>query len=459
MGMEQINHLVILMMENRSFDHYLGALSLGAEAARHPDVDGLGDGHGELRTDLPVNLLNGKPVTPWQLDAPAWNDRPDPPWTRDKQGRWIVDHKNVDPPHEWPEVQMQFADGDLTGFVAAYQKAFKQKKGKAIPADVARLVMGYYTRETLPVLYALADEFAVCDHWFSSFLGSTWPNRVFVNAGHCGDLISTDDLLARYEKVFPKFIWEAWGQPRPNARQFTWKTYFFKEREEFTMFDLWPYTHVGHSEHGFDIAQFTRDCQQGTLPDVSIVEPNYDLFADHPWEDPRLGQHFISGVVNALLHSPSWQDTALILTYDEHGGFFDHVAPPEAPEHNPDKKFKHLGFRVPTIVMSPFTPKGITVHDPFDHTAILKTVADRWGFLAPGPRAPRLQSIWSSGPALCFDFDQPARDGSTIVIPDANLGLTDEDIIRAAARTPNDLSLALWQMHRTSQLEELKRPV
>jgi phospholipase C len=458
MGMEQINHLVILMMENRSFDHYLGALTLAPEAG-HLDVEGLGDGHGNLRTDLPTNLLDGAAVSPWRLDRDDWDDRPSPPWAKDKHGRWSVDSSTLDPPHEWPEVQKQFAARKLTGFISSYQGAYRKKKGKQIPPDTARLVMGYYTRATLRVLYALADEFAVCDHWFCSFLGSTWPNRVFVNAGHCGDLLSTDDILARYDKVFPKYIWESWGQPRPHSRLFTWKAYFFKDREEFTMFDLWPYTHVGHSENGADISQFARDCQQQTLPDVSIIEPNYDLFADHPWEDPRLGQHFISRVVNALLKSPSWRDTAMIITYDEHGGFFDHVPPPEAPEHNPDAKFKYLGFRVPTIVLSPYTPKGVTVKDPFDHTAILKTVADRWGFVAPGPRASLLQSIWGSGPNLCFDFNQGARDGAAILIPDMDLALNDDAIVHSAVRVPNDLSLTLWQLHRASQLEELKGPM
>jgi phospholipase C len=451
-GFELIKHLVIVMMENRSFDHYLGALNLAPEVG-HPTVEGLGDGNRQLRTDIPVNRLKGTPVAPWQLDADG-AALPSPPWKR-VDGAWVVDPKTFDPPHEWKWVQAQFAKRKLDGFIDAYREAYYEKNKKQLPDPAARLVMGYYTRKTLPVLYALADEFAVCDHWFSSFLGSTWPNRVFVNAGHCGDLLGTDDILARYEKVFPHYIWDAWAKAGPEGRPFTWKAYFFKKREEFTMFDLWPYTHVGRSVNGADISEFKTDCDRGTLPAISIVEPNYDLFADHPWEDPVLGQHFIGAVVNALLNSPSWDDSALILTYDEHGGFYDHVPPERAPEPNTDYRFEYLGFRVPTIVMSPYTPRGAVVKTVFDHTSILKSAAERWGFVPPGPRAGKMPSVWSSGPGQCFNFAQPPRAGASIQIPDAGLELTQGAIARAAKRPPNDLSTTLSQIHRASQLGEL----
>jgi phospholipase C len=236
-GPELIKHLVIVMMENRSFDHYLGALTLAPETG-HAGLEGLGDGQGNLRAGLPVNLLNGLAVPPWQLDEPNM-PHPSPPWVQNTQGRWLIDHKTFDPPHEWKYVRPQFAGGTLDGFIDAYRAAYRAKNKRQLPDDTARLAMGYYTRNTLPVLYALADELAVCDHWFSSFLGSTWPNRVFANSGRCGDLISTEDVRDRFDKFLPRFVWESWGHTRSNGQPF-WKAYFFKRREEFTMFDLWP---------------------------------------------------------------------------------------------------------------------------------------------------------------------------------------------------------------------------
>jgi phospholipase C len=184
MGQEQVEHIVLVMMENRSFDHYFGALNLPPE--NRDDIDGLG--HGQL----PVNRHLGDPESD-----------PGVP-------RWPLDDVRVeflDPPHEFPEVRLQRNDGAMDGFVSAYERFHKGAAppapitsspltGTAPPApydvrQMARIVMGYYTRKTLPVLYGLADQFAVCDHWYSSFLGSTHPNRVFANAGSCGDVMTT----------------------------------------------------------------------------------------------------------------------------------------------------------------------------------------------------------------------------------------------------------------------------
>jgi phospholipase C len=405
MAMDQIQHFVLVMMENRSFDHYLGALNLAPEY--RDDIEGLG-------RVLPVNRhLHDGPgdigVPPWPLDD--------------------VKLEFYDPPHEGPEVRQQWNGGRMDGFVSAYE-AFHTRAlasrptaanvspllGTSAPAppdlrQMGRVVMGYYTRKTLPVLYQLADQFTVFDHWHSSFLGSTHPNRVFAMAGDAGDVVTTTWKTALRRKPAP--IWGAWERKRGSRSGLTWKTY--KLPSELSMFALWPGFANNRDANAGTLADFVADCKADALPQVAIVEPPYSSADDHPTHDPRRGQQFLGYILEALRSSPSWKSTAFILTYDEHGGFFDHVPPPATPEARPEP-WEALGVRVPAIVASPYTPRSV-VSDVFDHTSILKTIAERWGLDLPaeaGVRLPKVKSLWDCG----FDFARRrARSGSSITVP------------------------------------------
>jgi phospholipase C len=443
MGMEQIEHLVLVMMENRSFDHYLGALNLPPE--NRTDIEGLGRG------PLPANRhlrdpLSDPGVQPWPLDG--------------------VRLDFLDPPHEFPEVRLQWNSGAMDGFVSTYESFHAGAAppaganvspllGTAPPApydirQMARVVMGYYTRKTLPVLYGLADQFAVCDHWHSSFLGSTHPNRIFANAGSCGDVVTTTWKTALRHKPLP--IWAAWERPRLGAKGITWRGY--KLPSDLSMFALWPGFANGREANAGSLSDFAADCAGDRLPSVAIVEPPYSIADDHPTHDPRRGQQFLGFVVNALLRSPSWKSSALILTYDEHGGFFDHVGPPKPPEGGVEP-FDALGLRVPTLMVSPFTPRMV-VSEPLEHTSILKTIAERWDLPLPaeaGPRLPLVKSLWSS----CFDFGRRrgrAAAGVTIASVQADwrtpLASTGEGPVRS------DMAESLakaTQVHATEELQ------
>ena len=405
MGMEQIQHFVLVMMENRSFDHYLGALNFPPE--NRDDVEGLGGA-------LPVNLHLNDPPT----------DTGVPPWPLDD-----VRIEFYDPPHEGPEVRLQWNTGKMDGFVSAYE-TFHQRTIANLPVPVnvspllgtyasappdlrqmARVVMGYYTRKTLPVLYSLADQFAVFDHWHSSFLGSTHPNRIFAMAGHSGDVVTTTWKTVLRHKPPP--IWGAWEKQRGVGGGITWKTY--KVPTEVSMLALWPGFANNRDANAGTLTEFVADCKADSLPNVAMVEPPYSSADDHPTHDPRRGQQFLRYIVDALRSSPSWKSTALILTYDEHGGFFDHVPPPATPEGGTEP-WDVLGVRVPTIVASPFTPKSV-VSETFEHTSILKTIAERWDLEIPaeaGPRLPLVQSLWDSS----FDFGRArGRAGSSVTLP------------------------------------------
>jgi phospholipase C len=445
MGIEQIQHFVLIMMENRSFDHYLGALNFPPE--NRTDVEGLLG-----RVALPLNRHAGDPPT----------DTGVPPWPLDE-----VRLQFYDPPHEAPEVRQQWNMGKMDGFVSAYE-AFHARTVANLPAPVnvspllgtstpappdvrqmARVVMGYYTRKTLPVLYKLADEFAVFDHWHSSFLGSTHPNRIFATAGYSGDVVTTTWKTAFRHKPPP--VWAAWEKKRGAAEGISWKTY--KLASELSMFALWPDFANGREANAGSLKDFAADCKADNLPEVAIVEPPYSSADDHPTHDPRRGQQFLGFIVDALLQSPSWKSTALILTYDEHGGFFDHVAPPPTPEGGA-LPWDLLGVRVPTIVASPFTPPMV-VSEPFEHTSILKTIAERWDLDIPreaGPRLPKVKSLWNS----CFEFTRRrARAGRSIAMPAVTADWRAEITPTGDGPVKSDLADSLVKATQLSSLAEL----
>ena len=443
MGMEQIEHLVLVMMENRSFDHYLGALNLAPE--NRTDIDGLG------RAPLPVNRHVGDPVSDPGVQA----------WPLDG-----VSLQFLDPPHEFPEVRLQWNGGGMDGFVSAYERFHKGAAppapldaspltGTAPPApydirQMARVVMGYYTRKTLPVLYGLADQFAVCDRWHASFLGSTHPNRIFATTGSCGDVVTTTWKTVLRHKPPP--IWAAWEKARLGSRGITWKAY--RLPSDLSMFALWPGFANGRDANAGSLTDFARACADDALPDVSIVEPPYSVADDHPTHDPRRGQQFLAYIVNALLKSPSWKTSALILTYDEHGGFADHVPPPPAPESG-DEPLDLLGVRVPTLIVSPFTPRMV-VSEPLEHTSILASIAERWSLPIPaeaGRRMTLVPTLWDR----CFDFSRKrGRAASAVTIPVARADWRVPLATDGPVRSDMAESLAkAAQVHATDELQHL----
>jgi len=376
-GMEKIEHLVILMMENRSFDHYFGALSRDGGYPFRQTVEGLPKDGTEFS-----NPANGMPdIESWPLDVFCGYD---------------------DPPHG-PSFQLDNYDsGAMDGFVKNYQTMMAgiTPPKQPMPNTSAKIPMGYYDRNTLPVLYALADNFTVCDHWFSSMLSSTWPNRKYLHSGR-RDGDSDTHTLPSWPGFGTTPIWNTLEDVvDPNGNRYTWKSYF----SDLPFLAFWYEFAAFHALKNFgSIVDFVHDCREDSLPTVSIVDPPFSLADDHPSHDVRLGQKFIGLVVDALTHSESWDKTALVITYDENGGFFDHVKPPAA--FGTDQVDTPMGFRVPTVVISPYTPKGVCTTS-FDHTSIMKSIAMRWGIDFPsdqyGTRFQAAPDIWSH----CFNFNQ-----------------------------------------------------
>lgn len=351
-----IDTIVVLCMENRSFDHYLGALTL---------LEGRGDVDGLIGTESNPDE-DGNPVPVYLLE----------------------DFTPDDPPHEWDEVHAQLNGGANDGFVTEHG---------------GPEVMGYHVRDQLPITYALADAGAVCDRFFCSVLGPTWPNRFYLHGGTSNGITGNTPVFGGFTTI--QTVLEDAGLSFNNFyHDLPWRAGGY-------------FAFAGNA----GIEDFFDKAAQGTLPHVSIIDPQFfgnGANDDHPDHHVHLGQALIASVYEALAQSPQWGRCLFILTYDEHGGFFDHVTPPAAPDEESD--FQQLGFRVPTIVAGPFVRRGCAVSTVFDHTSILKTIAVRWGLPNLTERMAAANDMSS-----CIDPATLGRPNPPVQLPEVPVILAD----------------------------------
>jgi phospholipase C len=238
--------------------------------------------------------------------------------------------------------------------------------------------MGYYTDGDLPFTFGLARTFPVSDRWFCSALAQTQPNRRYLLAGTSLGLID-DSLL----KPLPPngTILDQFDQ-----HGISWKNYYSNLPSIYCWFGLYGNKEI--AEHVVTVDTFFTDCAKGALPSYSLVDPNFSTSSEENPQDVQYGDVFLSKVVNAVMSSPKWDRTLLVWTYDEHGGYYDHVPPPSAPTPDdvpPDLtpgdvpgRFDRFGFRVPTGVVSPYARRDYVSHTICDHTSILKLCERKW---------------------------------------------------------------------------------
>ena len=369
-GLDTLKHIVVLMMENRSFDHMLGSLR-----AVDPRIDGLTGN--EFNLDTSGRQVFAEPLAKFQGQL------------------------NPDPDHHFAAVDLQIFNGDtaahrvptMGGFVKSY---FNQRRD----LRHSRKIMYTFPEAKLPVLTNLAKEFAVFNGWFSSVPGPTLCNRAFAHYGTSFGHVGMEIWYAnrQYKSIYERMLDEG----------LTSKLYYFDQASS-TMEIVNLLQDQPRIFGTFE--QFLKDCKDGTLPDYSFVEPNYTdhdgdsgpLIASdqHPDHHVGEGERFIATVYNAIRQNPAlWESTALLITYDEHGGIYDHVPPPfciaDAFFAQPDKTgtgrpffFDRLGVRVPAVLISPWIPKGTVVGGrTFEHASIPATVTDF--FIGPmDARSPR----------------------------------------------------------------------
>jgi phospholipase C len=297
----------------------------------------------------------------------------------------------VDPDHSADAVDLQLGGGKMDGFVASYAATLASRGGGEDPGAV----MGYYDGADVPVYDHLADQFVVCDRWFSSVPGATWPNRLYALCGRAAG--SRDDLPLNLPPIYnqPSFVRHL------NAHGVSWRWYSFDPgtlRLADATFKLGHHDRYAHftktglnwkTKHevriGLKAASFLEDAAQGTLPSVSWIDPaftngnmlGFQANDDHAPGDIRDGQDLVLAVYHALATGPLWHKTLLIVFYDEHGGFFDHVAPPEARDDDPEM-FGRYGVRVPALVVSPWVEPRFVSKTLYDHTSVMKTILMRF---------------------------------------------------------------------------------
>jgi phospholipase C len=344
-----VDHLVVVMMENRSFDHLLGGLCLDAGYGAAAELDGLsGD---EANPDPTGSMIATSCLT---------------------------GSGTLNPLHDWTTSRLTFNDGRNDGFVRANAGANQAE------------VMSYLARQHLPFTYALASQSVVCDRWFSSVMGPTWPNRFYLHAGtSLGQRKNHPMGLDGTATIWERMAERCWSGKNYYAGAIPWYSAAFPVK-----------SFSGNDAMVPEPADaFFRDAASGNLPSFSLIDPDFQLNDGHPPHDLALAEAFLSSVHRALVNGPGWARTLLVVVFDEHGGFFDHVPPPLVSDPYPD--FRQLGFRVPAIVAGPMVRQGAVVSTPFDHVSIAATLRTRFGIASLGMRMDGSNDL-----ASCID---PAR--------------------------------------------------
>ena len=390
-----IQHVVHLMLENRSFDHMLGFLY-----PYGPGFEGLtGQEWNPDTSGNHVSVFKINPSAPGAYFMPG----------ADPGEGYANTNSQLFGSGTAPVPPVATNQGFVTNFDATL--AWDPKMGRSVQAGTtASSIMGIFTPEALPILSGLASGFAVCDHWYSSVPTETFPNRAFACAatsqGHMNDATASYTV----QSIF--------GLMSANGK--TWKIYGYNQ-EPMTR-NNFPDTLKAPDTNFGKWSDFTTDAAQGQLPQYSFLEPEWGSQGNsqHPNYDVSLGEKLIHDVYYALRSNASaWNQTLLFITYDEHGGCYDHVPPPSGavpPDNTPGDygfDFKRFGVRVPAVLVSPLIPKGTVfrVPDgsmPLDHTSVLKTVETLFGLPALTARdaaAPDVLGVLTLGTARPADDD------------------------------------------------------
>jgi len=424
-SLQSINHIVFMVQENRSLDHYFGALQAYRTANNYP---GTFEGLPQFSNPAGAVATNPgcDPAFPFQQSPATFNDcvtvlngaldpaaplvqsfklqtqcveNPSPSWNESHVAWNVVDPLSMTP--------------TLDGFVhsAAHDVRNLQYMPGVNPpeSDVNGLrVMGYYDQDILPYYYFMASNFGTSDRWFSPVMSRTQPNREFLMAGtstgHVYPPPGAGEDTGGSSQLTNKTIFQALDESGISWRIYVTDSQFGS---------LPPHTELGmytfansHTDHFVPAAKFLDDVKNGNLPAVSEIDPGFASGTDeHAGQDDskpgakiQAGANYVASLVNALMQSQSWKDTAFILTFDEAGGFYDHVPPQstvspdgikpvdlfpgdvcsDPTKQGPTCDFVFTGFRVPLIVISPFSKKNYVSHTVADHTAILKLIETRF---------------------------------------------------------------------------------
>jgi len=372
--LQNINHFVVVMLENRSFDHMLGFLYQSAKNVSplgHPFEGLTGKETNSDATGKPVQVFPIRPTDPHPYLRPGAN-----PGEGYLNTNSQLFGKQQAPSPATPAINSGF----VTNFAYTLSWESKEDPKGVVAGTQPSSIMGIYTPQTLPILSNLATGYAVCDHWYASVPTETFPNRAFVAMATSQGFVQ-DKSCSVYTapSIFTALAkksasWSAYGYDAPPLIRGSVADIAQAPESQFGAF-----------------ADFQKAAKSGTLANYVFLEPQWGSSGNsqHPNYDVSKGEQFLHDIYYSLLGTPVWDQTLLIITYDEHGGCYDHVPPPEnavppdnsAGELNFD--FKRFGIRVPTLLVSPLIQAGTvfrtTSSTPFDHTSILATLEARFG--------------------------------------------------------------------------------
>ncbi len=413
--LSDIEHFVFVMQENRSFDHYFGTLS-GVRGFDDPTVLEQQVGGksypiwNQFGWEPGVGATSVGYTSPFELLEDATHD-----------GQWLND-----PTHDWGPQHRCWNNGAMDNWLRTHVAVDG--------AANAPIIMGHYNRSTLPFYYALADAFTVCDAYHCSVIGPTYPNRLYWMSGmldphgqYGGPLVETFGSLAAQPQLYNSYTWKTMPEVLEEAGV-SWKVYqspdslegleggllmdnilrYFKQYNSAGTLNqkaLLPTIGMSPATPG----NFEIDVATNSLPSVSWVVTDF-LYCEHPAAPPQYGQYALAHILDTLLSNPAvWEKTAVILSYDENGGFFDHVPPPTAPPGTPDEYITvpiasvaesegvtgpiGLGFRVPCVVISPYSRGGLVYSGVSDHTSQLRLIETRFGTPVPNLSAWRRRTV------------------------------------------------------------------
>jgi phospholipase C len=377
-----IQHVIVLMQENRSADSYLGQLN------------------GEGQPDYEAEPTTGNP-DPTNPGGPAIV-----PFHQ-------THYCTADTDHSWTGTHNEIDGGAMDGFT-------KQNVTAADPTGAR--AMGYYDQSDLPYYYSLYSTFATDDRHFASVPGPTFPNRLYLLAGTSFGHIQNDVFGSTQKSIFElldqrSISWHIYSDSYPISYGGTFFKYVANEAKS----------------HIFPMSQYYSDLASNALPSMTFLDPTETVTGktendEHPPGDPQIGQQFAANAINALMASSSWSTSAFFLTYDEHGGFYDHVAPPPAPipDNIPPKlgpndtnvPFNEYGVRVPVVVASPYAKAHFVSHVVQDHTSITHFIEERFGLPSLTNRDANADPMMEM-----FDFSNPAF-ATPPTLPDATVDQT-----------------------------------
>ena len=384
---DPIKHVVLLVLENHSFDQMLGCFK-----KLFPEVEGVDPGNPRSNDDGQGNIIHQCEMRETQMLH--------------------------DPIHEHADVMEQLSNRN-SGFVRNFAKHYPKSS-----VEERQAVMGFYPLDFLPALHTLARAFTICDHWFSSLPGPTWPNRFFALSGTCsGDL----EMLPTMDAEAVANVFSAQPQDtifdRLEEAGKRWNIFYYDIASSLLLDNM---RKPEMSSKYRQIDEFFRMCEQGEkdVPDFIFIEPKYyglDQNDDHPPHNVMKAQKLIADVYNALRSNEAlWESSLLVIFYDEHGGFYDHVPPPKAVP--PDDKTQSFGFdqygvRVPALLVSPWVERRVEKTE-FDHTSLLRYLIEKWSLRPLTARSTAANSIGCAlRPKKLSDTPQFIRVPYTDLIP------------------------------------------